>query len=265
MTNLALFESERIVGRAIFAGQRLNLYALEKTQRIATSPLVLGVGNDGVAVFFRFGVVVTFGITAIEEAALMEKLAPFIVQPFTEHEVEEVILLLAPGDEEHVGAKGIVLSSFDITKLQIIAQVLAKSVILAHYETTLSKTFDRIEPLASKLQTGGRFTHQGRELLSHIGDVLMIQVKTVGRVEVSEKPELLWERPQYERLHATLSDYYELVERHAAIERKLELISTTAETLLELLQNKRSLRVEWYIVILILVDILLSVYKLLTP
>ena len=44
--------------------------------------------------------------------------------------------------------------------------------------------------------------------------------------------------------------------------RKLELIGDTAQTLLDLLQNRRSLRVEWYIVILIVVEIVLTLYEL---
>lgn len=84
----------------------------------------------------------------------------------------------------------------------------------------------------------------------------------VGRVEVAEKPDLLWDHPQLERVYARLLDEYELSERHRALGRKLELISRTAETVLELLQNRRSLRVEWYIVILIVVEILLTLYEM---
>ena len=37
------------------------------------------------------------------------------------------------------------------------------------------------------------------------------------------------------------------------------MISRTAETLLGLLQSKRSLRVEWYIVILIVIEIVIMI------
>jgi uncharacterized Rmd1/YagE family protein len=76
-----------------------------------------------------------------------------------------------------------------------------------------------------------------------------------------EPPELLWERPELERLHARMRDEFELRERHRALTSKLELVSRTAETVLELIQNKRTLRVEWYIVVLILVEILLGLYQ----
>jgi len=50
------------------------------------------------------------------------------------------------------------------------------------------------------------------------------------------------------------SDEYEIRERHSALERKLELISQTAQTVLEFMQHSSSLRVEWYVVILIVVE-----------
>ncbi len=66
--------------------------------------------------------------------------------------------------------------------------------------------------------------------MQHIGDTLLIQHKMVGRVEVSEKPEILWDHPKLERLYVHLESEYELRERHLALERKLELISKTVET-----------------------------------
>ena len=79
---------------------------------------------------------------------------------------------------------------------------------------------------------------------------------------MTEKPEILWEHPELERLYQRMADEYELRERHAALERKLELIYRSAETLLDLLHSKRTLRVEWYIVILIVVEVLLTLYEM---
>lgn len=55
---------------------------------------------------------------------------------------------------------------------------------------------------------------------------------------------------------------FELKERAYALGRKLELITRTAETLLDLLQAQRSLRVEWYITILIVIEIGFTIYEL---
>jgi uncharacterized Rmd1/YagE family protein len=79
---------------------------------------------------------------------------------------------------------------------------------------------------------------------------------------VLEKPEVLWERPNLERFYLRLEDEYELRERSRVLDRKLDLIARTSETLLELMQSRRSMRVEWYIVILIVIEILISTIDL---
>lgn len=252
----------RIGARALFLGQRLDLRAFEQAKRLATAPLLVSAGGSGAAVLFRYGVVVFFGMDAIEEVAFLEDLNRLVVEPFPQPEYEVITIVADPGRVERVEQTQLYLHKFTVERLQLVADVLAKSVVLAFYETGLAQSFDRIEPLAADLQRGGRGRHQGRELLRHIGDTLLIHGKTVGRVEVLEKPEVLWEHPELERLYMRLEDEYELRERHSALERKLELIARTAETLLGLLQNKRSLRVEWYIVILIVAEIMLTLYEM---
>jgi uncharacterized Rmd1/YagE family protein len=85
----------------------------------------------------------------------------------------------------------------------------------------------------------------------------------VGRVEVREKPELLWENTALERFYQRLEREYELRDRATSVERKLSLISRSAQTALDLLEQRSTRRVEWYIVVLIVVEILLTVYSML--
>ena len=87
--------------------------------------------------------------------------------------------------------------------------------------------------LREKGQAGAR----SKELLRHIGDVLLIQQKMVGRVETGEKPELLWEHPELERLYMRLAEEYELRDRDRALDRKLDVISRTVETILPVRPN----------------------------
>ena len=101
-----------------------------------------------------------------------------------------------------------------------------------------------------------------RQLLRHVGRALLDELKMVARVEVVDRPELIWDRPDLEQLYLRLEDEFELQERAAILDRKLELISRTVETVLELLQKSRSMRVEWYIVVLILLELVLTLYQL---
>lgn len=248
--------------RALFLGERIDLRALETTHRLAVAPLAVSAGEQGCAVLFRYGVVVLFALAPLEEASLLKHIEPLVGAQFSQPEVEEVEICLDASKGEQMDNGIIILPEPSIERLQIIADILAKSVVLAYYEASIAEIFDRIEPLAVSLQQEGRGWHKGKELIRYIGGALLTDHRMVGRVEVGEKPELLWEQPALERLYGRLEDEYEIQERHRALERKLDLISRMAETLLDLLQHNRSLRVEWYIVILIVLEILLTLYEL---
>ncbi len=247
--------------RAWLLAERLDPRPLEAEGALDTAPLVLRLPQDGVAVVFRYGAVVLFNAGDAVEQEFLDRVAPLLTEPLAVREKDEARLRVDPAAEEQVDATGaIVIREMNIERLQAIAIVLAKSVVLSHYELRLAAIFDRIDPLAADLAVRARNRGRGRELMRHIGKVLLIQHKMVGRVEIGDKPELLWEHPELERLYARLAEEYELRERDHALDRKLEVISGTVQTLLGLVQSESNLRVEWYIVALIVVELLLVIY-----
>ena len=259
-----LFPNKGLVKiHALFVGGRIDLRGLEASRLLPGLPLMINAGEQGYAVLFRYGAVVLFNLNPMEEVSFLAHLAPLVRDPFETPDSDVIEIHIDPAKEERVDNNVMSLKDSRAERLQVVADILAKSVVLDHYEKRVGDVFDRIEPLADNLQKRGRSAYKDVELLRHIGGTLLIQHTTVGRVEIEEKPEILWEQPELERLYVRLEDEYELRERHLALERKLDLISRTAETLLDLLQHKRSLRVEWYIVILIVIEILLSLYQLL--
>ncbi len=246
---------------AAFLGERIDVRSLRP--RLASHPVVVEVGERGWAAVFRYGAVVTFRVRAAERARFLADLESLISHPYSDPEREPAVVRVDPGDEEGIVADSIVVTDAAVERLQIVAEILAKSVVLSHYEEAVAAVFGSVEPLAAALGRGGGggLGHK-RRLLKHLAETIGIQHRMVGRVEVLEKPDLLWERPDLERLYLRLEDEYEIRERNTALERKLALINKTAETSLEMLQTRSSLRVEWYIVILIVVEIVISLYEL---
>jgi uncharacterized Rmd1/YagE family protein len=253
----------RIRARAVSVGERIDTRALERGRALAPSPLTIPAGERGAAVVFRYGAVVFFELTPVEEARFLETLRSFVQGAFERPESEEAELSIDPEQDGRVSADGgIAIRDTDLQRLQIVAHTLAKSVVLAQYELRVQEVFEQVEPLAEALHKGRGSGARGPALLRQIGSVLLTQARTVGRIEVTEKPELTWDQPALERLYARLGEEYELRERDVALGRKLEVISRTAQTFLDLLYNRRSLRVEWYIVILIVLEIALTLYEL---
>ncbi len=255
-------EKDAVQVRAYFLGQQIDLQPFTKTNPLALDPLMVRSDENGCIVLFDYGAAVLFGLSAVEEAKFLADIQGLIVDPFPSPETEEASLRIAPVNVGKVEGEAILLSEFAIPVLQLVADILAKSVVLAEYEMESAQVFEQIEPFAVSLQKRNFNPQRGTDLLSQIGNSLMIQNKIVGRVEIIDKPELLWEYPELDRIYARLEDEYEIRERQAALERKLELVSRTAQTALEIQQQNTGLRLEWYVVILIVIEVLLSLYDL---
>src|SRR5260370_305857 len=105
-----------------------------------------------------------------------------IAGAFPVPERDEMRLLVRPDSEQPVDASGnIVVRERTTEGLQLVADILAKSLVLSHYETRIADIFDGIEPLAATLRERGRAGASGRELLRHSGDVLLMQQTMCGR------------------------------------------------------------------------------------
>jgi uncharacterized Rmd1/YagE family protein len=247
--------------RAFLVGERIDLRAVELPDRLAADPLAVRVGG-GTAVVFRYGAVVFFDVPSSEAEAFLARLSGRVSQPLADPETETVTVRIDPEAREAMQDGTFFLHDRSIERFQLVADVLSKSVVLAFYESRVAESFQRVEPVAVDLERKGANGGRVRELLRHIGGALLSELKIVGRAEVADKPELVWDRPELERLYLRLADEFEIRDRYRVLERKLELISRTAQTMLELLQHRHTLRVEWYIVILIILEILLTLYEL---
>jgi required for meiotic nuclear division protein 1 len=249
--------------RALLLGQRIAPGPVEGFHKLSDKPLVLAGHTQGCALVFRYGAVVFFGMTPEDERLLCESLT--IREPAARPE-SELVELRIDGDfdaEPRIENSIIFVPDDDIQHLELIGEALAKSVVLAYHEAAIASLFDRIEPLAQNLYDNLNHRERERELLEYIGGALLSEQRMVGRVEVREKPELLWENATLERFYQRLEREYELRDRATSVERKLGLISRTAQTALDLLEQRSTRRVEWYIVVLIVVEILLTVYNML--
>lgn len=257
-----MFEQARnITARAWFIGSRIDLRELSRGGTVALGPLTMLIGQHGYSMIFRFGVVVTFGLSAEQEKEIVDSLKDSVHNPFERPECESAEIFIDGNAAERLDAEGrITLKEASVGRLQVVAHVLAKSCVLSYYEHSVAEVFDRIEQLAERLCRGQSPSRGKSEILEEIGNALLIQTRTVGRVEITEKPEIVWEEVELDRLYERIAVEYELRDRDLALSRKLDLVSRTAETYLDLVNTRQSLRVEWYIVILIVVEIVLSLY-----
>ena len=265
---LKLNNRRALKARALLLGDRLDLKSFKLDDCLATTPLTLEVESEGgIAVLFRYGVIVLFGVLPADEVRFVEGLRPLLSNAYPVPEIEEMAIHIG-GNSIGVQSGAVSLDEISLEKMQVIADALSKNLVLTLYEKKVADEFDKIEPLAQELASFGRVSGDSKKLLSKIGRMLLIEHRMVGRAEIGDKPETLWDFPHLGGLYASMEDEFELNERQAALDRKLRLISDTAQTLSDVWDNKQLHKLEWYVIGLILFEVVLSLYdrvgKLLT-
>jgi len=253
--------SPRITAHALQIGDRINTAGFEG-ELLSSTPLAARIGSSGLAVVFRYGVVVFLGLSVEEEKQFLERLSTRVFGRITPYEEEWAKVQVAKEAEDIHAGGPILVREMSLERLLLVADALAKSVVLARDEREVANVLDTIEPFARELAVSGQTSRSRTALLKLLGNSLLVQHHVSGRVAVSEKPDVLWDRPDLERLYARLEDEYELSERFETLNQKITVISDTATTLADIIDTKRSLRLELIVVFLIAFEIVITFYEI---
>ncbi|MGZ3277026.1 MAG: RMD1 family protein [Caulobacteraceae bacterium] len=252
----------RLRVRAVLLGDRLDTVGLRREHMVSTTPLAFRAGETGLVALFRYGAAVLIGLDAADEARVLADVSDRVVGADGVREEEIAQILVEPGQEEQIGVTGAIqVRAATVEHQLIVADALAKSVALAQDERQMAEVFEKIEPFATSLASGGRWPAGRPAVIRLIGQSLLAQHRLAGRVAVREKPDILWDRPDLERFYARLEDEYELVERAEDLDRKLSVIGSTAEVLLDMLDTSRFVRLEILVVVLILAELALGLVE----
>jgi uncharacterized Rmd1/YagE family protein len=250
--------------RAILLGDRIDTSNLENDRVVANAPLTYRYGKDGFVTLFRYGVAVMIDLSPDEETEVLRSLQPRLIRRVLPSEEESVQIEIAADKDDQIAPGGpIVLKAITPESLIVIADALSKSVVLARDERDVAAVFELVEPFARQLAEKGRVIAGRRNILKQIGNALLVRQRVSGRVAVADKPDVLWDRQNLERLYARLEDEYELKERAEALSQKLSVIAETAEVLTDIIDTRRSLRLEIIIVVLIAVELVIAGYQVL--
>jgi len=254
--------TQTMTARALLLGERIDTMGLERADLVSTAPLAFHAGQAGFAVLYRFGVAVLFGLSPLEEDEIVTKIGARVAGASRGDDETLVIETTHEGEDKALPNGRLAVKDLSEPRLLVIADALAKSVALARDERRVNAVFDTVEPFAAELASKGRPPWRRRAMLELIGQTLLVRHRVSGRVAVEDKPDVLWDRPDLERLYARLEDEYELEARGRTLNAKIDVIGETARALTDLIDADRSVRLEWIIIVLIAMEFGLSLFQI---
>lgn len=141
--------------------------------------------------------------------------------------------------------------------LEIVATILAKSVALEKIEAGLEILSDEIEDIMDFLAKG-QLKLSEEKLAKIWSRILGFKYNTISYIMLLDKPEITWNNDEAAQLFSQLSELFELEDRYGNIRHKTEILGDITEAFGSLTHAKRSNRLEWMIIFLILFEILFS-------
>eukprot|EP00929_Paragymnodinium_shiwhaense_P051252 TRINITY_DN25801_c0_g1_i1.p1 TRINITY_DN25801_c0_g1~~TRINITY_DN25801_c0_g1_i1.p1 ORF type:complete len:544 (-),score=108.07 TRINITY_DN25801_c0_g1_i1:185-1723(-) len=250
--------------------------------------LQLKLFNDKDLFAFRYGCVVCWNFTTSEYAVTKDRLKPFTHRPHDNADCEEesmefVIKRKAEhhdsdqdsksddGKSENGSEDGgrvikhdqIVLSTTDPLERLAHSYALAQSVRLAVFEIVVDRSIAKTRSIPEIMATTGEVNLDARELSRQMGGLLMLRCDVNLHTDILDTPDIFWDEERFEPHYVESREYLEVDKRVEILNQRLSVL----KDLYDLLQNGLNVRhgnkLEWIIIILILIEVVLELLELL--
>lgn len=243
---------------AVLVGESINLSTLVQKVRYYYD-VFHDVYEEKSIVVHRHGVVVFFDHSRSERNAYLETLQKHISQPHKTHEEEKLEVKISRTVAEGHQKDGVLhMKSLNKEKREIIAHLLTKSLLLDRYESRVQDVFASFSPIIEKMRTTPIYKLPKKTIQSLISRNFGLQHSIIGKIKISERPDILWEHESLNKIYDTLLVEYEIHERFEMLTEKISIIDHSAQALMVFLDNHKAHLLEWYIIILIVFEILFT-------
>ncbi|MES2345688.1 MAG: RMD1 family protein [Chlamydiota bacterium] len=207
---------------------------------------------------FSYGVIIAWGFTAEEETVYLHELKNFEREPLLKPELDEFTFCY--GDMMKIEEDEITLQNKNVLTRIAISQGIAQSVKLTTFEELIQKTIDHTKHLPNDLARKGKISLSRKEISRKMGELFIERNFINLHTEVLDTPEFFWEHPEFEPFYRRTSHYLDVSKRVEILNKRLNIIHELFEILTNELNHQHSSRLEWTIIILIIIEVALAVF-----
>ncbi|MDN3020240.1 RMD1 family protein [Paenibacillus sp. BSR1-1] len=144
---------------------------------------------------------------------------------------------------------------------ELISTVLAKSVALEKTEEQLGKIHDKLETMIDRLEKG-RLRIGNKELARTTAKIVRHEYNTLAYIMILDKPDITWSSSSASEFYDKMGDFFELNDRYKILKSKTEILYNIMDGFSTISHSIRGLFVEWIVVILIVIEILLTIFEI---
>jgi uncharacterized Rmd1/YagE family protein len=218
---------------------------------------------DRDAFFFSFGTAVFWNCTEDQEHALLSKIKEAEKDPLTNLEFDE--FSFEYGEVNKVFQDQIILENpRDTLSKLAISYGLAQSIKLIIFETRIETVIQEVEKITTAMAQQGKVPLSRRAIGKKIGKLFFERNSINLHSDFLNPPDFFWEYPELEPLYDMTAKDLDIRLRTQALNRKLDIMHELYQILGDELNHRHTAKLEWIVIILILIEVILGITELLS-
>ncbi|WP_318309074.1 RMD1 family protein [Flagellimonas crocea] len=205
---------------------------------------------------FRYGVVSFFGYDEASISQILMELKPFC-EEWKLSEITDTMEMELVDEEGKamIDHDKVIMPKSNVEGIRLALMHLSQSVALDHYAGLSEQAMKETRQHTTYLEQKGKLDIGGRKLKRHIAKVLNINNQISENLYIFDSHEVVWEDLELDRLDKGLKQIFDLKERYRNIKEQGNVIKENLSLFMNIMDHRESSRLEWIIIILILVEV----------
>tara|TARA_R110002049_G_scaffold279949_2_gene459118 strand:- start:15420 stop:16199 length:780 start_codon:yes stop_codon:yes gene_type:complete len=217
--------------------------------------LYFKVSETSFVYLFQYGVVSFFNFDKETITDVLQKVNLFSTNYLSEKLFDSIVVNVKPNNLK-VEFDNIVLPDLDEEMIRLVMLNLSQSVALDRYSEITEELLFETNKHTSYLEEKGQLDISGNKLKRFIGRVLNIKNKISENLYIFDSPEITWENEQLNKLNQDLKRTFDLQDRYRLIHDRIDIIKENLELFRDIMDHKESSKLEWIIIILIVIEVI---------
>ncbi|WP_438425770.1 RMD1 family protein [Aquimarina macrocephali] len=212
--------------------------------------------NQGQYIYvFKYGVVSFYNISKENAEKICNEILMY-GKSFIREEVSENIDIVIGGESNAISFGKATLKEFNVESIRLILLNVSQSVALDNYANISEQILEDTKIHTTYLEEKGRLDISGKNLKKYIGRVLNIKNKISENLYIFDSHDVTWDDETLNKLDQNLKRVFDLKDRYRSIQDQIEIIKENLELFKDIMFHKESSKLEWIIIILILVEVI---------
>jgi required for meiotic nuclear division protein 1 len=227
----------------------------------STSELFYALENDQYFYVFDYGVVVFANFDTIKKSEFIQFVKKFMTLEVTQNLTEEYSIETDTSISKSVIKNDFVtVAAVNPSLLRIIMLNVAQSVALEYYESLTDDLITSSKVYIEELEHKGKLSISKINLLKYIGKVLNVKNSIVDNLYILDDPNLVWDDEDLSYLNRQLKINFDINKRFKDLDYRLQIVENNLKLFTDVLNVNESSRLEWIIIILIVIEIFIALF-----